>query len=1104
MRWLLLWFFLEHDGVAFVFLVSFADSLSFVGNSSTNLLLMSTSSPLTSPPLKITRRDEPAITEFPAHPAVPYWIVPDGFRANSYFVGRDKELQKLQELLFDHERRSEGTSCVLIYGQPGVGKSHLARQYVNKNQGKFSGGIFWINSKAKVERHTGFWKIHEQVPELSSKGADGKWHERVKMWFEARQNWLIVFDGVILDKDADATDLRSIVPDSRNSSIIYISLSKSLDSKQRLLRPLPIKVAPLHEDDATKLLFKELNIEKPSHAEMKSAIELVRKMGGLPLAIDAISHRLADTHEPLTKLNIKSYSADPKLKGTYRKIIDDLKLQQEAWNLINILCFFGQHIPVEMVHLGLKDLPIEVRSSQNGEKANLNPTFSTLIKYALIERNEPDDKDSISSSRGSLGDPIDMLKLHSVVQKFCCDSLHAEGVLSKWLLYAVKLFICSYKKADEKIKQKPEPGRISDYRDYLVQGHRLLDHSRYYKTKAQPLDDIGRELDPILSIIQEEIRSREPSSSQGSVNQVTSIFDRINSSSDSAASINEAPNPDHGKDIYGPGFDMPVDSPSSLHTSSPTDMDLIRHGAHGLGMKMPPPNRDDGYDGDAESAHARPMQKSLSDITARPPRSPSPGWQIVPPSRKPRKPRDLGERRPYRAIPARVQVSKESAIGQVGRIKKSREELRALSVATKSLREINHHSPPRKPGLSIWQRNPPSLSRKGRPQSTHGDGKPHQVNIHVSTSPPNVKSEALQRVRSGDSLHRGHGHIPSLPRLPELEPHLESINSSIPAAQYIARPFVGDLMAFDPRYNNHSGTYAPESSRPCYINENFHPRPNSSPYRISGPNPDPLPIVQDVSITRSWFEFKTPIQSPPYPDYPYYSRHPSQSPRSQSRRPPSPPSYTSQPISRDTSHHSHHSAETEPVHQSHYARYPSSNAGLSPPPPHPLFASPRDADGRPLRKSPKTANDHQSPSGYEVSGAGGWAVQAMSRDGSRPTSTGPGLAILDGGLVQFGEHDPISIEEARQRNLRLAREIEMFRAQEASSEEAFERGRRPNIAREEHRRPPGYPPFNLIPTPSDPVRIRHWTRSWGPHPGRVLYPLLLWNIFFRVPYSFLF
>ena len=92
------------------------------------------------------------------------------------------------------------------------------------------------------------------------------------------------------------------------------------------------------------------------------------------------------------------------------------------------------------------------------------------MRYALIERNEPDDGDYPSANRDCLvePDPIDMLKILSVVQKFCCGSLNERQILSTWLKYAVRRFTYSYSQADLKIKKKPKQGRVSGYRYYLV------------------------------------------------------------------------------------------------------------------------------------------------------------------------------------------------------------------------------------------------------------------------------------------------------------------------------------------------------------------------------------------------------------------------------------------------------------------------------------------------------------------------------------------------------------------------------------------------------------------------------------------------------------
>ncbi|KAI4124450.1 MAG: hypothetical protein LQ347_005732 [Umbilicaria vellea] len=614
----------------------------------------------------VRRCSAPDALELSSKLAEPYFIVPPGFRPNTFFVGMENELEELDRRVFDRRRRREGTACVLIHGQPGAGKSHLARQYVNKNRKKFEGGIFWINARLKQEVYQAYWNIAQEVvlPDsphlrLTADGSERPFEDIVKVWFEARHDWLIVYDGIVVDKKEDAIELQNFIPDSPDSSIIYVSRASNLGNEQRLLRPFPIKVHSLNEDDARKLLFKELLIKKPTEAEKGSATKLVRKMGGLPLAIHAISHRLGNTHEPLIKYDMKSYSADPKLGGTYNAIMGDLVRlhHQGAWNTISLMCFFGPHLPVEMIRLGIRALRpsgIEVNSSWNGERPDLDITFAILMRNALIERNEPYERSPTSASRDSLVDPepIDMINMHSVVQKFCCDFLNAAHVLPEWLGYAVDVFGESFRQADERIKTKPLYGRVSDYREYLVHGNRLFDHSKEYQTKKQNLEVVRKKLTPILAQINEEIRAREPGSSQESVRgqlvQI-SIFATSSSTSDSVASEDRARTPHHEPPPFMPneswyGGDLTkaqVETPTSIQANSPR---IVDHSTRG----QLPHLLDEEFFGINEDVHPLPqaMQRIASDSAARPPYEPAAGsqdegWQTVPPSRRVNRARDF-------------------------------------------------------------------------------------------------------------------------------------------------------------------------------------------------------------------------------------------------------------------------------------------------------------------------------------------------------------------------------------------------------------------------------------------------------------------------------
>ncbi|KAL8896315.1 MAG: hypothetical protein Q9192_003160 [Flavoplaca navasiana] len=1102
--------------------------LFYVGNSSSslavsnpNLAIGNGSRATEKSELQSNENESPAVK--PSKPSEPYFIVPPGFRPNTFFVGMDKEMQDLDRRLFD-KRRHDGTACVLLHGQPGSGKSHLARQYVNKNRKKFAGGVFWIVSHLREEREQAYEAIFQKAvvresPNASTKLNEngGSFIESVKAWFESRQEWLIVFDGLTVDTDADITELAKFVPDSRNSSLLYVSRQSNLASKQRLLRPYAIRVPVLKQDDARKLLLKELHIKKPSPEEINAANKLVRQIDCLPLAINAVSHRINDFREPLVRYTMKSFSTNPKLEGTYNQILDDLQRlgHMEAWSLINILAFFGPHVPVEMLHLGVPGLQdVQIRSAEGGSKPELNVTFGTLMRHALLERNEPDSEGS--SSRDSLVEPelIDMLKIHSVVQSFCRDSLDARNMLPEWLQHATQLLECSFHAADSKIKEKDQPAR--------VHCRRLHEHAMHYGSKRQSLAPIRAVLEPLLDAIETEIRSLEPGSSQESINKIcqVSIFDRTTSSSDSLPSIptvNEAQTPHRpsplplahetlwGTDIRKPS----LESPASIGS------------ARGPRIVGDSPYRgfydDLGYESDRETPRvaSQAMRKNISERTERPPTATTEethaeeeGWQVVPPakqSKKPRARRDLGS---FRRTPARATVDRKPATGTFGR---SADELMNSdsSQARKALSEVHSRSPtPPRQKLpssltSFWQRRPSSSTQS--PQRTWanvaaGQGQPNGVQpLPSSPVPPIVPpSPTNPSVR--------HGNPFSSPLASEIYADRVSNGPSLENSAHLSegsgslqeRPYVS---AYHP-----PGVIYPSStpSQPRYMNnEDLY---NAT--QIIGPNPSRLPYttIDDFGSLSSKRRLPSDFHDSSQMPYPTVSSFASSRARSPSAYPSASPTYgayypshnsylpqgyTSQPMSRNTSHQSHISvAETEPAHHPTPSTRHRRNASFSIEPP-----SPRDRypNGRALRKSPRSdfavpvglpSSNNVSPHDLSQSlpGLGGWTMDnpnysySISRSSSGPgvaieNSSGHGLGIVPfDGHLRFGEQNSFSVEEARRRTLewegRLARDRDLSRGRERRR---METSRTPYP---DERIMMRYPEVNLIPTQSSPEAMR--------------------------------
>lgn len=178
---------------------------------------------------------------------------------------------------------------------------------------------------------------------------------------------------------------------------------------------------------------------------------------------------------------------------------------------MRIICFFSQHIPVEMINLGVRalSLPVKVRESVTGK--SLNNTFKILNRYvlelcycrrahdyrrfALIERSEPPDMSSSQSTRSSrevLDDTVDVLKMHSVVQDFFVDSLKADRSLPKWLNHAVSMYCMSFDMACKRIQSKHNAGLIGDYRSYEIHGTRLHKHLKKHEKRFPILEKASR------------------------------------------------------------------------------------------------------------------------------------------------------------------------------------------------------------------------------------------------------------------------------------------------------------------------------------------------------------------------------------------------------------------------------------------------------------------------------------------------------------------------------------------------------------------------------------------------------------------------------------
>jgi len=307
-------------------------------------------------------RDDPRGRDTTRRGEEPLFIHPEKFRPNSFFIGREDELRGLHEMLMDRKRRSEGTSAVLIQCMPGGGKTHLARQYVFQHRDEYPGGVYWVRAKSRQEMEYWYWRIarnealkglidRRDVEELRN---PKRTVAIVRKWLNSQSGWLMVLDGV----QFDTPGLHEFIPDSRNTSLIYTSTERAVTGDPRFDNPQVMELGLLTAKQAQDLLLLEMDKRPPwSLDDQARALELVQLMGRLPLMIHVAAQHLKATREPLSRY-LKSYRSRPKAGAlpAYRAVREQLENRgaNAALNLISLLVFFDQHIPVEMVSLGME------------------------------------------------------------------------------------------------------------------------------------------------------------------------------------------------------------------------------------------------------------------------------------------------------------------------------------------------------------------------------------------------------------------------------------------------------------------------------------------------------------------------------------------------------------------------------------------------------------------------------------------------------------------------------------------------------------------------------------------------------------------------------
>ncbi|WP_435156056.1 BTAD domain-containing putative transcriptional regulator [Amycolatopsis sacchari] len=240
------------------------------------------------------------------------------------FVGREDVLERLEQLL----EPAEAARVVVVWGQPGVGKSTLAVEAAHRLRERYPDGQWFA---ALYDRHAGRTSAHELLEQLLL--ASGVPAGQIPAQTGARAAALRARLAdrrvlLVLDDVAESAQIAPALPGTGRCAVLVTSRRSLLD----LPNARRVRVDPLRGDGGIDLLTRMIGGARIA-AERAHAEELVRLCGALPLALRiagarlslrpeaplaALVQRLRDERTRLDELAVEGMEVRASLSLTYR------------------------------------------------------------------------------------------------------------------------------------------------------------------------------------------------------------------------------------------------------------------------------------------------------------------------------------------------------------------------------------------------------------------------------------------------------------------------------------------------------------------------------------------------------------------------------------------------------------------------------------------------------------------------------------------------------------------------------------------------------------------------------------------------------------------
>ena len=454
---------------------------------------------------------------------------------NNCFCGRDRELEAIAVQL-----KNTPNSCIhsAVCGLGGVGKTSLAVEFLWQHQEKYPGGIFWISGEDKFFQRS----VNEMALQIGT--FENDFHNslsRTLDWLRKREKlWCLVVDN--LDELKMSPEMRKLLTGNwkymaRGHIVITTRREVSqIGEATGIDEQCCIDLKCLTEEEGIQ--FLRLRTGRTDEGEDNDLRQLVRELGGLPLALDQAGAYIRNVKQSI-KEYVKKYKKQKVrlLKKTkarnfventsserlavhttwmlnfvhISRISEEMELGEAPTLFMQVSAFYGpDDIPYELINEGLLEEGSSVEDNGMWDEAEI---VSLLTKFSLFQRYG-----------------IDSFSVHRLVQEVIRSELEKEQTQFNVLSRAVRVLhhalkntrspaeVCESFVEDAVFSVENPPSlqlwaKLASHATYLQEHlsnfsvkHKAVAHTLLYKEETVR---VFNEAGIFLSVSQEKVKAQE-------------------------------------------------------------------------------------------------------------------------------------------------------------------------------------------------------------------------------------------------------------------------------------------------------------------------------------------------------------------------------------------------------------------------------------------------------------------------------------------------------------------------------------------------------------------------------------------------------------------